>query len=314
MKTSYDNDTGTASRLRALAAAALLAPALALAQAGGAPKGNPALSALNIEVWPEYDRPAALVILKGALAESVKLPATVTLRLPAASGEPAAVAYSAAADGNLLNLKHDLARAGDYVTVKFDAPERYFHVEFYEPIATTAPERTFRYVWPGDFAVERATVVVQEPVAATAIAVEPNLDQSSLGQDGMKYRVGAPGALAAGKALPIVVRYTKADARPSKEILNPGAKAGAAAAPVAVPSAAPLPLPATGGLPDWAIPLGGFALLGAIGAGLIAWIWRRGPSPAPAAPAAKAGRFCVKCGAALAADDRFCGKCGKKAA
>ncbi len=166
-------------------------------------------------------------------------------------------------------------------------------------------------MWPGDAAVEHASVVVQEPVAATAISVEPNLDRSSLGQDGMKYRVGEPGALAAGKALPIVVRYTKADARPSKEILNPGAKAGTPATPVPVPTAA-LPAPAAGGLPDWAIPLGGFALLGAIGAGLIAWIWRRGPSPAPAAPAAKSGKFCRKCGAALAADDRFCGKCGTK--
>ena len=307
-------DTGTAARLRALAAAALLAPALAFAQAGGAPKGNPALSALSIDVWPEYDRPAALVILKGALAESVKLPAAVTLRLPATSGGAAAVAYSATADGNLLNLKHEQARAGDWFTLKFEATERFFHIEFYEPIATTAPERSFRYVWPGDLAVERATVVVQEPVAASALAVEPNLDRSSLGPDGLKSRVGEPGALPAGKALPIVVRYTKADARPSKEILNPGAKAGASAVPAAVPAAAPLPAPAFAGLPDWAIPLGGFALLGIVGAGLIAWIWRRGPAPAPAAAAAKPGRFCVKCGAALAADDRFCGKCGKKVA
>ena len=302
---------GLTTTLAALLAAALLAPAPALAQAGSAPKGNPALSALNIEVWPEYDRPAVLVILKGALAESVKLPAAVTLRLPASSGGPAAVAYSSAADGNLLNLKHDVTRAGDYVTVKFEATERFFHIEFYEPIATTAPERSFRYVWPGDLAVERATVVVQEPVAATAISVEPNLDRSSLGQDGMKYRIGEPGALPAGKTLPIVVRYTKADARPSRAILNPAASSGAAAAsaPAAIPAA--MPAPAAGGLPDWAIPLAGFALLGAIGAGLIAWIWRRGPAPAPAAPA---GKHCVKCGAALAADDRFCGKCGRKVA
>lgn len=300
---------GLTTGLAALLAAALLAPALALAQAGGAPKGNPALSTLNIDVWPEYDRPAVLVILKGALAPGVKLPATVTLRLPAASGGAAAVAYSNAADGNLLNLKHEQARAGDYFTVKFEATERFFHIEFYEPIATTAPERNFRYVWPGDMAVERTTVVVQEPVAATAISVEPTLDRSSLGQDGMKYRVGEAGALPAGKPLPIVVRYTKADARPSRAILNPST--GNAAAASVPPAAVALPTPPPGGLPDWAIPLAGFALLGAIGAGLIAWIWRRGPSSALAAPA---GRHCVKCGAALAADDRFCGKCGRKVA
>ena len=140
-----------------LALALLVLPTLALAQAGGAPKGNPRLASLNIEIWPEYDRPAALVILRAALADGVKLPATVTLRLPAASGGPGAVAYSTTADGNLLNLKHESAKTGEYITVKFVTPERFFHVEFYEPIATTDPARSFRYVWPGDMAVDRVS-------------------------------------------------------------------------------------------------------------------------------------------------------------
>ena len=140
---------GFGARIRILVLALLLLPAFAFAQ-GGAPKGNPRLASLAIEVWPEYDRPAALVILKGALADDVKLPAAVTLRLPAASGGAAAVAYSDTADGNLLNLKHEFAKAGEYVALKFDAPTRFFHIEFYEPIATTAPARSFRYVWPGD--------------------------------------------------------------------------------------------------------------------------------------------------------------------
>ncbi len=181
---------GPAAWLRLLALAALLLPALALAQAGGAPKGNPRLASLSIDVWPEYDRPAALVILKAALAEGTKLPAPVTLRLPAAAGGAAAVAYAATADGNLLNLKHEAVPAGDHVTLKFTAPERFFHVEFYVPIATGAPARSVRYVWPGDLAADRVTVVVQEPATATDVAVEPKLDGISAGQDGLKYRVG----------------------------------------------------------------------------------------------------------------------------
>ena len=109
-----------AARLLMVALASLVLPAFALAQTGGAPKGNPRLASLNIEIWPEYDRPAALVILRGALAESVKLPAAVTLRLPAASGGPGAVAYSKAADGNLLNLKYESAKSGDFITLKFE--------------------------------------------------------------------------------------------------------------------------------------------------------------------------------------------------
>ncbi|MEO8133212.1 MAG: zinc ribbon domain-containing protein [Betaproteobacteria bacterium] len=294
-----------------LALAMLLLSTQALAQAGGAPKGNPRLASLNIEVWPEYDRPAALVILRGALAEDVKLPATVTLRVPAASGGAAAVAYSATADGNLLNLQHERASAGEFITLKFEAPQRFFHVEFYEPIATTDPARSFRYVWPGDLAVERVTVVVQEPASATAISVDPNLDGVSTGQDGLRYRAAELGALEAGKPLPIVVRYTKDDPRPSAQILKPSTGDQAFAA--APPKSAPAPVPATtasGGLPDWVFPLAGFAMLSVLGGAIILWQWRRHGSPS----AAPAGYACTKCGAQQAPGNRFCSSCGAKIA
>ncbi len=291
---------GLAAWLGLLALATLLLPAPALAQAGAAPKGNPRLASLKIEIWPEFDRPAALVILKAALAEGVRLPAAVTLRLPAASGGPAAVAYSATADGNLLNLKNERATTGEFVTLKFDVPERFFHVEFYEPIPTAVPARTYSYVWPGDLAVEHLTVMVQEPASATDISVEPNLEGVSTGDDGLRYRGAELGALEAGKRLPIAVRYTKADARPSAEVLKPKA------APVAPPLAAPPP-PATGGLPEWALPVAGAAILGLLGAVFILWWWRR-----ESRSASSTVSVCAKCGAARTRGGHFCANCGAK--
>ena len=41
------------------------------------------LDTLTVELWPDYDRPAMLVILTGTLPESATLPATVTIPLPA---------------------------------------------------------------------------------------------------------------------------------------------------------------------------------------------------------------------------------------
>ena len=290
--------------LGGLALVAALLPALAFAQTAGAPKGNPRLASLSIEIWPEYDRPAALVILNGALAEGVKLPAAVTLRLPAASGGAAAVAYSATSNGNLLNLKHEFANAGEFITLKFETPERFFHVEYYEPMATSAPERSVRYVWPGDLAAERASVVVQEPATATDISVEPNLANPSTDKDGLHYRAADLGTLDAGKRLPITIRYTKRDARPSAEIL--GAKV---ASPAPQPVTTPAPAaPAGTGLPDWAFPLAGFAILSLLGVVFVLWWGRRRASPS-AAPAPIA---CARCGAAQAPGNHFCGNCGAK--
>ena len=294
-----------------LALALLLLPALGVAQGGGVPRANPRLASLNIEIWPEYDRPAALVILRAALAENVKLPATVTLKLPAASGGPSAVAHSTAADGNLLSLKYERAKAGEFIAVKFETPSRFFHVEFYEPIPTTDAARSFRYVWPGDLATDNVTVIVQEPASATGVSVEPRLATLSTGQDGLHYRMAELGALEAGKPFPITVRYTKADARPSVESQKP--KAPESPAPAAAPPPASMPAPvvaaASGGLPDWALPLAGLALLGLLGAGVILWWWRR-----ESKIVRPATRFCAKCGAPQAADSRFCSTCGAKVA
>jgi hypothetical protein len=294
---------GLATWIATLALAMLLLPSSAFAQTAAAPKGNPPLASLIIEIWPEYDRPAALVILRGVLAENAKLPATITLRLPMDSGGPAALAYSTTADGNLLNLKHERGTAGQFITIKFETPERYFHVEFYEPIATSAPTRSFRYVWPGDFAVEHPALVVQVPAASTDMAVEPSIAEAAAGKDGLRYLAAELPALKAGQALPIVVRYTKADPRASADILKPKA---ADVAPAPAPVAAPAQ-PVTAGLPNWAFPVAGMVLFTLLGAALVAWWWRR-----ESRPAGPAGIACAKCGTIQTAGNRFCSNCGAK--
>jgi hypothetical protein len=249
---------------------------------------NPRLSALQIEIWPEYDRPQALVILKGELAADAALPAALNLRLPGASGGPSAVAYENAS-GKLLNLGYRQEDAGGFVAVRFELPGRSFHVEFYDPLPTGKPEREYRYVWPADLAVERLSVLVKEPAAAGNFVVQPRLDVPGVSPDGLKHRAAALGAFEAGQQLPIEIRYTKTDARTSTAILG----AAASDTPRAQSDAPP---PA---LPRVLIAAGVVVLLAAVGA----LVWRRrGIKPA--------ARYCPKCGGATKQGDRFCASCG----
>jgi hypothetical protein len=286
-----------------LSAAALAALIAVPAAAAGsdAPAANPRLASLQIEIWPEYDRPAAaLVILRGQLAADVALPAAVSLRIPAATGGPAAVAYAASAGGNNLNLPYDRAGAGDFITLKFDVPERFFHVEFYDPLPANAPGREFTYVWTGDLATDRLTVTVQEPAAATDVSVVPTLDAAAAGPDGLRYRSAELGASAAGKAVAVNVRYTKADARTSAELLKPQMQAAAS------------PATADTTRRDLAIALAvavAILVLGSIG--ISAWWYRRKSRP-EAQP--DAGGFCRKCRTPFRTGDRFCSRCGAKLA
>jgi hypothetical protein len=270
---------------------------------GGGPLRNPHLESMQIEIWPEFDRPAALVILRGALAADVKLPAEVTLRIAASSGGPSAMAYSAAAGGNLLNLEHERTDAKDYITLRFKVPERFFHVEFYDPLATNTPERSYTYVWPGDLGVKRLSVVVQEPAEASDFSVQPNLDTTATGQDGLRYRSADLGAREAGKPLPIKVSYKKTVARTSAEILQPKSpdpKPGVTPAAAAGSSDE-----VTKGVLIFILAV---SLLIGVAMGVL---WWRGREKASATRAGGAGA-CTKCGTPREADDRFCSKCGAR--
>lgn len=284
--------------------ALILLPAFAAGPASGAPIRNPQLESMQIEVWPEFDRPAALVILRGALAADTKLPADVTLRIAASSGGPSAMAYSAAAGSNLLNLAHERIDAKDFITLRFKLPERYFHVEFYDPLAIGTPERSYTYVWPGDLAVNRLSVVVQEPAAASNFSVQPNLEATATGQDGLRYHSAELGAHQAGKPLSIKVGYNKTDARTSAEILQPKAQTNAPTPTSAVPAAGSSDEVTKGVL----VFILAVSLLIGIG---MAVLWWRERAKTPGTRPSGAGA-CTKCGTPREADDRFCSNCGAR--
>ena len=285
-----------AARMLLAVLALLLHPAFGAGPAG-APQRNPVLASLQIEIWPEYDRPAALVILRAEIAPDAPLPAQIALRIPAASGGPSAMAYSPGASGNLLNLPYERTDAKDFITLRFKVPERFFHVEFYDPLVTATPERNYTYVWPGDLEVKRLSAIVQEPAGADGLSVQPNLEAGATAKDGLRLRSAQLGAQAAGKQLPLKLRYTKTDMRTSVEILQPK-------------TSAPAPAADSGNEVTKGVLIFILALSLLIGtATAVSW-WRgRAKTPAGATVSASA---CAKCGTPRIAEARYCSNCGAR--
>lgn len=263
----------------------VITPLLALAAvppSSDAVQKNPRISNLQIEIRPEFDRRhAALVILKAELAADVVLPTTVWLRIPASSGGPAAVAFSATAEGELFNLGYERTNAADFITLRLQALQRFFHVEFYDPLPTTAPDRSYTYVWPGDLGVARLSVRLQEPAAASGISVQPDLGARIDGPGGLLYRTANLGALEAGKQLSIEIRYTKRDARTSAEIL--GLKTPDSERP---PTSG-----ANEGLPGWVLGLATVAVLSLAAVAISLW-WH--PRKTATAATQRGGRIAMR--------------------
>ena len=296
----------------ALALGCALGPSAASAQA------EVSLSALQVSIWPEYDRPSVLVILDGELDPAVTLPASVGIRIPAAGGTPHAVAVTGA-DGQLLSATYTTRPEGDDIIVMFQAPSPGFRVEYYDPaLAIEGEARTFAFDWQTDYAIGEAVARVQQPAGARDLAGEPALTAVGTGQDGLDYYEVNWGARAAGDTLSLRLTYAKTG--------NTLTNAGQATAPAPQNVSSQ---PANRSLP-WII--GGTVLgLALAGAGLFAYARSRGPArptarpaarprrrrvsgaarpAASAGPAAQPAGFCTQCGQPRTASDRFCRHCG----
>ena len=302
----------------ALLSLAVVCAALATGVAAPAPAGaqtvaaNPALAWLEIDVWPEFDRPsAALVILRAEIAPDVALPAPVSLRVPAASGGPTAVATAASAEARLLTLPYERTNVQvDFMTISFQATNRFFHIEFYDPLATDTPERQYSYMWSGDLAAAETTVQLQEPALSTSVSVSPDLGAPLERADALLYREADLGPLELGKSLVVDVQYTKADARTSAEILGLDQQTPTSSSTG----------DSAGISSELLILIGAGAVVILVVAAAIVMQRRAVAAAAASSPASRVQRRraeaesqppeCRKCGAALAPGDRFCASCG----
>jgi hypothetical protein len=296
----------------------LCLPGPVQASAGISPRGASlaqeaiSIQTLQIDVWPEYDRPEVLVIYHITLASTVKLPAEIVLRVPVSSGGPFAIAEQTA--NGLFNLEFsEIARDDQWVSVRLTTTLPQLQVEYYDAaLRKDGAQRTFTYVWPGDYPVAEMLVKFQQPPSASRMTLEPNTGSAAVEQDGLTYFSIPLGQVDAGERFQIQTQYDKANddltQNAAFEQVTPVSPANAAAASPAFPQVLP-----------WL--LGGLGLI-LIGGGVFWYMRGSGFTPAPArqkrsqaapaAPSAGAAIFCHQCGKKASGADVFCRTCGTR--
>jgi hypothetical protein len=278
---------------------------------------NIALNALTIELWPEYDKPSMLVILRGTLDPKVTLPTTITVHIPAASGGPSAVAEQDP-NGQLFNASFTTTPLGETIAVHLQMRFASFQVEYYDPGLNIAGEaREYTFQWIADFPVAAATVRVQEPVDTHDLNAEPPITLAGSSGLGLNYYTASLGALSAGQTISLHLRYSKSTSTLSAERVSQSA---AAPTPVQAAPVLEAPLERSQLSPTFLIVAG----LSLLSLALISWgmvllvrnrraaphsgnptsVPRRSPKPEGSA------RFCTQCGQPTLAGDRFCRNCG----
>lgn len=295
-----------------LLALSLLFPGWAQAQ------GNPiSLEKVEVDLWPEYDRPDVLVIYHIFLPADTSLPANVTLPIPAAVGDPYNLAVREA-DGNMYNLTFNRTVKGAWGEVNFSTPGTEIQLEYYNTdLKKAGSQRSFTYLWPASYAVKSFNVQIQRPVGASQMQINPPLTASGSGEGDLQYYSGEIGSLAADQDFSLSLQYQKPNDSLSIELMK-------------VQPAGPVNNQTPGRLTlsdylPWILGVLAFSLI--IGGAI--WYWRSGRAPQPAEerrrhaatgrsrPAEKIidssdGMYCHQCGKRALAGDVFCRSCGAR--
>ncbi|MEJ2707025.1 MAG: zinc ribbon domain-containing protein [Anaerolineales bacterium] len=273
-------------------------------------QGDLRLPSVEVDLWPEYDRPTVLVIYRLTLPASVSLPQELHIRIPT-SAEINAVAVLQA-DG-LFSIPYDRQVTGDYKEISFQATLPDVQIEYYDPgLVKEGSSRHFEYTWPGDYAVDSMEVQVQQPVDASDMRISPDLGSGVTAGD-LTYYTAEVGSLEAGQTFSITFDYSK----PNDTLSNSNLQIEASG-PISDSSA-------SGSLTTilpWVLGILGVVLIA--GGGI--WYWRSGREPAQpkrrtrrktsagpeAAPPVQEGGYiyCHQCGKRAAPGDRFCRTCG----
>jgi hypothetical protein len=273
------------------------------------------LDKLQISIWPEYDKPSVLIIYQMNLSANTSYPATLSIRIPSAAGEPHAVAASQV-DGSLFIIDHTRQVVGEWAIITFTTTTPELQLEYYDPsLSINGSARHFTYLWPGDYSVSQLSIQVQQPFDATQMRISPSLGSGALGDYNLTYYTQDLGMVSAGQDFQITIDYQK-----SSDVL----------------SAENLPIEPSASIPQGT--LGDINLktwlpwvLGILGAALIiggiVWFWQSGRQRPAVQPhrrrtksvpferdtlSSSAGEaiYCSQCGKRASPGDQFCRYCG----
>lgn len=264
------------------------------------------LETLTVQLWPEFDQPAMLVIYDFTLPEDTSLPVDLSLRIPQ-DATLIAVAYAPA--DSLLNLPYqDPYEEDGWQVVTLQADTRaIYHIEYYAPLTRSNTQREYLFLWPGDYAVETFNVSVRPPVDTTEIITDPQMRSAASEGSALSLLEWGTSNLAADEELPIRIAYTKTSDRlgVSDLPLETGNVDETTQGRVSLSNYLPYML-------------GGLGALLILVAGLYFWQSSKG-KPAPRKrhrsrdEETQAGEvYCHQCGKRAQSGDRFCRTCGTR--
>jgi len=295
-----------------------------------APATDLVMARLRLSIWPEYDDPRVLIMLRGEMTPRQAFPASITLPIP--KGAEIIGAGMISEQNELLLHPHQVLPGDTQDTLQLNLPVPRFFVEFYyNPFTTSGAEKRFVYPAPTTYPIELFEVDIQQPLKATAFTLDPAPMERMTDNQGFTYHQLTYRDVGKGQSQIFTIAYIKTVTTPSVSKQQPTPQPTEKARTRSDNTLVVLSI------------LAGAILLFAG----CAWLIQRSPrqhmptttAPAPSVtmsdtllallrddaqpqetaradvppmlPQTQAINFCANCGRKLLPDDRFCSGCGK---
>jgi hypothetical protein len=271
-------------------------------------QGEVHLNLLGVDIWPEYDQPAVLMIYRLTLASDTRLPASLALHIPA-NGQINAVAVIDPVQG-LLNAPYDKTVQGQSAIISLSTNSLQVQVEYYEPLVKDGINRHIQFEWLGDYVVDRLDANFLKPFGAENVSISIAPTDTGPGQDGLTNYHIQKNNLAAGQSFSLTIDYQ----RQTDDLSISSLPVEAASTPG---PETPGRVSMTGILP-WVLAGIGLLLIVAGVAGFV--VWQRSSQGSSAGRKEKPQRkvsepefiYCHHCGNRAQPGDVFCRTCGTR--
>jgi hypothetical protein len=165
---------------------------------------------MEIDIWPEYDQPATLVIYHISFSSLTSFPSKVSFKIPASAGGPYSVAMKDL-DGLLYDLEYSVTPDGSWNRIEFITSTPDIQLEFYDPVTLESSNKhAYSFRWISDYPVNDLKLVVQKPKYATGMTIQPDFGSGVVNSDdGLTYYTADAGNIKLGEIVNISLTYPK---------------------------------------------------------------------------------------------------------
>jgi mono/diheme cytochrome c family protein len=184
------------------------------ASQASAPAADLVMARLRLSIWPEYDDPRVLIMLRGEMTPRQAFPTNISLPIP--KGAEIIGAGMISEQNELLLHPHQILPGDTQDTLQLNLPVPRFFVEFYyNPFTTSGPEKRFVYPAPTTYPIQLFEVDIQQPVKATAFTLDPAPTERMTDNQGFTYHQFTYHDVGKEESRAFTIAYTKTATTPS---------------------------------------------------------------------------------------------------